>query len=140
MVLFPKEKVPYSTWYFFPLVLFPSIPHLSFFANNFINWVVCVTVNCLLYFPVCFDDCYMFAFSNVRVGSAIFLIALAHPILPTQWISSFSFCYGFFYYITSDICLSSVSSLRGIWKYWFCLVIEISLGSNVVEKTGLLSW
>ena len=23
MVLFPKEKVPYSTWYFFPLVLFP---------------------------------------------------------------------------------------------------------------------
>ena len=26
MVLFPKEKVPYSTWYFFLLVLFPSIP------------------------------------------------------------------------------------------------------------------
>ena len=26
MVLFPKEKVPYSTWYFFPLVLFPIIP------------------------------------------------------------------------------------------------------------------
>lgn len=25
MVLFPKEKVPYSTWYFFLLVLFPSI-------------------------------------------------------------------------------------------------------------------
>ena len=25
MVLFPKKKVPYSTWYFFPLVLFPSI-------------------------------------------------------------------------------------------------------------------
>ena len=23
MVLFPKERVPYSTWYFFPLVLFP---------------------------------------------------------------------------------------------------------------------
>ena len=23
MVLFPKEKVPYSTWYFFPLVLIP---------------------------------------------------------------------------------------------------------------------
>ena len=28
MVLFPKEKVPYSTWYFFPLVLFPSIPEI----------------------------------------------------------------------------------------------------------------
>ena len=25
MVLFPKYKVPYPTWYFFPLVLFPSI-------------------------------------------------------------------------------------------------------------------
>ena len=27
MILFPKEKVPYSTWYFFPLVLFPIHPH-----------------------------------------------------------------------------------------------------------------
>ena len=26
MVLFPKEKVPYSTLYFFPLVLFPIHP------------------------------------------------------------------------------------------------------------------
>ena len=26
MVLFPKEKVPYSTWYLFPLVLFPIHP------------------------------------------------------------------------------------------------------------------
>ena len=23
MILFPKEKVSYSTWYFFPLLLFP---------------------------------------------------------------------------------------------------------------------
>ena len=29
MVLFPKEKVLYSTWYFFPLVLFPIHPLAS---------------------------------------------------------------------------------------------------------------
>ena len=33
MVLFPKEKVPYSIWYFFPLVLFPihHLPYAGFF-------------------------------------------------------------------------------------------------------------
>ena len=34
MVLFPKEKVPYPTWYFFPLVLFPSIRTLLCLLRN----------------------------------------------------------------------------------------------------------
>ena len=52
MVLCPKEKVPYPTWYFFPVVLFPSI------RNNNVEVVGTVNIVDIMYIELCVCSVY----------------------------------------------------------------------------------
>ena len=45
MVLFSKEKEPYSTWYFFPLVLFPIHPQ----RRGLCRWVCGTSVSAAIH-------------------------------------------------------------------------------------------